>query len=535
MKKAELIKEVKAKIETFTYEGIDEAVKLAQEHGTADFFDKFLGELQLRCERYNSDHVCSEAKFFNRGLRVKASHFTYRALLGLVNIACKGSEAYEFRNNMKKIKLYGHIWQDGIASGGNVDLKYITNFGALTDIKIEEAGTISNLELINNFKNLTSLSICGPLRSLPIPYSLRDIPLISAKLTLSYINWECDLLEELSLECIQDIENLNFISGLKNLKDFYVSNCQLISLSGIPTNIQNFSFKGSRLIETIKDSEFETLRNLKNLRIVEIESNNSDFSFLSDLTELEQLTISSEAEKVIIPCLSSQKKLKYISIPIATQNLDFLDMNEEIEMIYVYRTSIENIKGLKNCNKIKVIYIIDCKNLTSLSGLENCKEMDITIRNIGVENLDGLIGCTKLSKFGTHILEDFAENGFSSTDVETFSDGTNDLDLVIRNNTLYISDCNNLVDISGIKNATNIMGLSITRCSNLKEIKGIESLTNLYDIDLSDCTALEDVSVIKNFPKLRSLNLSGCKKLKIKPPNFMMESQDEIANYTSKL
>ena len=210
-------------------------------------------------------------------------------------------------------------------------------------------------------------------------------------------------------------------------------------------------------------------------------------------------------------------------------------MNEEIEMIYVSRTSIENIKGLKNCNKIKVIYIIDCKNLTSLSGLENCKEMDITIRNIGVENLDGLIGCSRLSKFGTHILEDFAENGFSSTDVETFSDGTNDLDLVIRNNTLYISDCNNLVDISGIKNATNLMGLSITRCSHLKEIKGIESLTNLYEIDLSDCTALEDVSVIKNFPKLRSLNLSGCKKLKIKPPNFMMESQDEIANYTSKL
>ena len=83
MKRIELTKEIKSKIETFTYDGIDEAIKLAEEHGTIDFFDKFLGELQLRCVRYNSDHVCSEAKFFNRGMRVKASHFTYRELLGL--------------------------------------------------------------------------------------------------------------------------------------------------------------------------------------------------------------------------------------------------------------------------------------------------------------------------------------------------------------------------------------------------------------------------------------------------------------------
>ncbi len=61
MKKTELIKEVKSKIETLTYEGIDEAINLVKEHGNVDFFDTFLGDLQLRCDRYNSDHVCSEA------------------------------------------------------------------------------------------------------------------------------------------------------------------------------------------------------------------------------------------------------------------------------------------------------------------------------------------------------------------------------------------------------------------------------------------------------------------------------------------
>jgi hypothetical protein len=537
MKITELTKEIKGKIESYTYEGIDEAIKLAEEHGTIDFFDKFLGELQLRCERYNSDHVCSEAKFFNRGMRVKASHFTYRALLGLVNIACKGSKAYEYRNSIKKITLIGHIWTDGNTYGGNIDIKYIKNFGALTDIIIEEAGTITNLDLINGFKYLKSISICGPLRALEnIPYSLRDMPLISLNLSLPKINFECYSLEHFSIQNIYELENLEFISGLKNLKTLNITSCKIISLTGIPTSIENFSFSASRFYKPIDDSEFEALRNLKQLKKVEIISTNRDFSFLINLDNLEVLRISSESEKVLMPNLSSQKKLKYISIANATQNLDFLEMNEEIEMISVCRTNVENIKGLKNCNKIKVIDLIDCKNLNSLSGLENCKEMDITIRNIGVENLDGLNGCVKLSKFGTYVIENFdLHGGFASTDVETFSDGTNDLDYVIRNNTLYISGCNNLVDISGIKNATNLMGLSITSCKNLKCIAGIETLQNLYEIDFSDCSELEDISIIKNFPNLRSLNLSGCKKLKVKPDKLILETQIEIDTFKSKL
>jgi hypothetical protein len=560
MKTSELTKEIKTKIETFTYDGIDDAIKLAEEHGTPDFFDKFLGELQLRCVRYNSDHVCSQAKFFNLGMRGMAMYFKYRALLGLVNIACKGSKAYVFRNSMKKIELIGHIWQDGIASGGNVDLKYITNFGSLTDIEIEEAGTISNLELINNFKYLSRLSICGPLRSLDIPYSLRDIPLISTKLSIPAIKWECELLENLSLQCIEDIENLQFIADLKNLKSIDISFCKINSLEGIPSSIENFRFQvsGSRFITSINDSEFEYLRNLKKLKIVNIVSTNSDFSFLADLYELEELTISGlwdkhspdspvisprlfDMEKVIIPNLSNQKKIRSIDISNITQNLDFLEMNQEIELINIgspsFNSPIQNIKGLQNCNKIKHISIIGCKELVNLNGLEACKELDITLRNTGIENLDGLKGCSRLSKFGTYVLKDIPGQGasFSSTDVETFSDGTNDLDYVIRNNTLYISECNNLIDISGIKNATNLMGLSIKSCKNLKNIKGIETLQNLYEIDFSGCSELEEISIVKNFPKLRSLNLSGCKKLHVKPVKYLLENEKDIEHYLNQI
>ena len=536
MKTTELTKEIKSKIESFTYDGIDQAILLAEEHGTIAFFDKFLGELQLRCARYNSDHVCSEAKFFNRGMRVKASHFTYRALLGLVNIACKGSKAFEFRNKMKKIEIKGHIWQNGTTYNGNVDLKYISNFSSLTEIRIEEAGTISNLEIINGFKNLNNLSICGPLYSLDnIPYSLLDIPLISTKLTIPQINWECEALEFLSLQGIHGISNLQFTAELINLKSIFISACEIDSLAGIPETIENFTCKNSRLLEPINDSEFEYLRDLKKMRILHIESNNSNFSFLADLIELEQLTLLTDAENVIFSDLIKLKKLRSISIPKATENLDFIKGIQGLEMVDLMDSDISSIKGLHSSKNIKVIYVTNCANLSSLSGLENCKELDITIRNVGLENLDGLKNCIRLSKFRTHVLEDFHKYGFYSTEVETFSDGTNDLDSVIRNNTLDVSDCNNLIDISGIKNATNLMGLSITNCRKIRKIDGLETLENIFDIDFSNCSELEDISIIKSYPKLKYLNLTGCKKLRIKPEKFILESKDEVDNYKKRL
>ena len=173
--------------------------------------------------------------------------------------------------------------------------------------------------------------------------------------------------------------------------------------------------------------------------------------------------------------------------------------------------------------------------MTSLSGLENCKELDITIRNVGLENLDGLKNCIRLSAFGTSVLENFHKYGFYSTEVETFSDGTNDLDYVIRGNTLYVSECNSLVDISGIKNATNLMGLSVTNCKNIKKIDGIDTLKNIYEIDFNNCSELEDISVIKNYPKLKYINLTGCKKLKIKPEKSILETKVEVDKYTNKL
>ncbi len=535
MKLRELTKEVKTQIETFTYEGIDEAIKLAEEHGTVEFFDKLLGELQLRCERYNQNHVCTEAKFFNRGLQVKAQHFAYRALIGLVNIACKGSKAYEFRNNTKEIVLYGHIWEGGITFGGNIDLKYISNFNSLTEIHISDVGSISNLDLINNFKNLKKLLIEGITGDWPIPFSLRNMPFISNKLLISPIKLELPLLEELELRQIEDIDDLRFLAGSNNLRKIVIINCKINALAGIPTSIEKLRYDDIKMQQPIKNSEFEHFRNLKKLNYLEISSLNSDFSFLEDLTELVELNINCKAEKIIIPDLSKQNKLRDIRIPEPTENLDFLNKNQSIEMVSINNTKITNIKGLGSCNKIKVITIDHCSKLTNLSGLENCKELDIKLNNVGIENLDALNKCIRLSKFGTRIIEDFDKSSFSSTEVETFSDGTNDLDYVIRKNTLYISGCNNLTVISGIKNATNLMGLSITNCNKLKKIEGIESLKNIYEIDFSNCTELEDISIIKNFPLLRRLNITGCKNLKVKNKQWIFESLNEVEEYKSTL
>ena len=166
-----------------------------------------------------------------------------------------------------------------------------------------------------------------------------------------------------------------------------------------------------------------------------------------------------------------------------------------------------------------------------------CLFQRLNIRHILqlVENLNGLSGCETISKFSTYIIEDFENGKFSSVEIESYEDGSNNLDYVIINNTFYLSGCKNLVDISGIGNAVNIMGLSITDCSSLKAINGIEKLTNLYDIDLSNCAELTDIKIIKQFPKLKFLNLSGCKKIKPKPSKPILENRSEVEEYLKQL
>lgn len=536
MKTAALTKEIKAKIESFDYQAIDEAINLAAQFGTKEFFDKFLGELQLRCERYNKDHVCSESKFFNRGMRGKASHFTYRALVGLVNVACEGSKAHEFRQKMTTIYLIGHVWENGEAFGGNVDLKYISNFESISEIQIEEAGTISNIEVLNNFKNLKKVSIYGAnYNNGIIPYSLKNIPNLTTNLCLPNFELNNKQIEEICLSSVKKIESLDFLKNLKKLKSLQLMYCEIQSFSGIPDSLENFSFTNRRSSPDLKDNHFNELSKLSKLKILQLESDISDFSFLSELSKLEQLTITSESERVSIPNLKKSSNLVYISAPKGIDNLDFIESNSNILFVDLSDSNITSITGLKNCKNLKVIQLKNCKFLKSLNGLAQLKNLDIRIKNTPIINLNGLSGCSTLSKFNTYIIEDFNKADFASTEIENYSDGSNNLDYVIGNNTFYISDCNHLLDTSGIGNCLNLMGLSITDCNSLTAINGIEKLTNLYDIDLSNCVELTDIKIVKQFPKLKFLNLSGCKKIKPKPTKPILENRSEVEEYIKQL
>ena len=82
------------------YARIDKAIELANSINDPDFFDYLLGEVNIcgNYKTYNKNHVWTEKKYFNVAQTNIKKHFTDRLLLGLVNVAPEGSQAFVVRN-----------------------------------------------------------------------------------------------------------------------------------------------------------------------------------------------------------------------------------------------------------------------------------------------------------------------------------------------------------------------------------------------------------------------------------------------------
>ncbi|MGA4604680.1 leucine-rich repeat domain-containing protein [Pseudoalteromonas maricaloris] len=80
-------------------------------------------------------------------------------------------------------------------------------------------------------------------------------------------------------------------------------------------------------------------------------------------------------------------------------------------------------------------------------------------------------------------------------------------------NTLDISSCSGLFDITHIADLTELTELMLQRNRQLSDLSPLLSLQQLKTLDLSWCHALSDLSELNNLPQLQQLNLSGCEAL----------------------
>ena len=567
--------------------GIDSAIVIAESINTPDFFDYLLGEVTIEgnYKTYEEPHVASDKKYFNFSQKNKKKYFTDKLLLALVNIAPEGGKAFTVRNECKELMVlsFGGVPADFSVQACVMDCKYINNFKNLEKLKIYNPKTLVNSSELKKLKNLNDLSIEGSRYELRVGYDSNyfDELLISEDLP----NLENLKSLHIRMATNKDLSFLKNIKGIQNVSLYYCSNIQSfkgldvsevidldisecnqltdISILKEARKVKNVSLSSE--IVSISD-EADTLLDISFVdNFIHVESlsiTGCDFSNLKDvsaLKNLQNLSIYNSESLTVFPHLGDNKSLK--SIFLQTPNLETIegiDKCTELIHLSINAKNLKTIKNISNCISLKKIDFQNCKNLLNVEHLQNLKFIDISLSEVGLKNLDFLESIQIISDFNFSIVYIDREGEFSvsfnrSDEVknktgkglpdgfdtnghvipEFYEDGSSSD--FIEKNRFYLNDCENLENINGLKNVTNIMTIDLRNCVKLKSLDGLEKMLDLREIDLTGCTSLESIHALKNCSKLEKIMVAKCDNIKPKPKVKNMDTLKKVQEYLSSL
>ena len=547
--------------------GIDSAIVIAQSINTPDFFDYLLGEVKIEgdYQTYTEPHVTSDKKYFNFSQSNKKTYFTDKLLLGLVNIAPKGSQAFKVRNECKELMVLSFV---GIPEDHNVqacvmDCNHINKFINLEKLKIYNPKSLTNSSELKKLTGLNDLSIEGSTYELRVGYDSNYFDEL-------FIDEDLPVLENLKSLHIEKATNkdLSVLKKIKGIQNISIRHCTYLeSLTGldvsevldldifecnqlIDTSILNDAVKVKNVMLSSEGSDMESYKSL-NISFVEhcslvesLDITGCDFSNLKDVSALQNLRSLS------------------ISNPKNLTDFPLLGENKNLNNLRINAPNLTDLKGIGQCINLKTISLSNNKNLNTIEQLKNIKFIDIKLNWSGIKNLDFLENIQIISNYNHslgyneefdisegafsvsydrsdedkkksgnglpdgidangHVIPEFYEDGYSSD--------------FIRYNRFELNDCPNLEQIQGLKNVTNIMALDLRNCVNLTSLDGVEKMLDLREIDLTDCTNLESIHALKNCSKLEEILAFGCNKLSPKPKVKNMDTLEKVQEYLKEL
>ena len=320
------------------------------------------------------------------------------------------------------------VGEDGVTVGDVSKLKTVTLDGDkhnITSISaLSEISTLQNLELKNiKIDNLVGIEVCTKLSYILFDNCIiNDYTNIANVLELKYLYM---YLPSAMSEVAANTQVSSLSLGMKNAKD--MNKLEYVGIFG-----ENY----------LKDSYGVDIggRNIMNISSAN-KSNLTDISSLNDWAD------------------NTKKNIKYM---------------------YLNNNSFNTIESLKDYNNIYELWILDNKNLSTLTGLENHNNLKyIAMQNCNLQSISSLNSCS---------------------------------------NIYYISliGNTNLVSLSGIENSTifKILGSSCN-FMDISALNGISNngLSTLEYLDLSYSTSLHEVDSISKCTKINSLYLSGCENM----------------------
>ena len=218
---------------------------------------------------------------------------------------------------------------------------------------------------------------------------------------------ECDLgilgklpnIESFSADCLQSVKNIESLENLGNLKKLCIGIYKLDNfdfLSIIPESIIDLSLRDTYS----KKPDLKDLKRFKKLKTIYLEGQQKNIEVLSDLVNLEDVTLRSISTQDLsyienlsklysldiklggIKNFDSLKKIptiKYLELWQIRKLYDIDFLSEMFELQYLFLQNLPLIKqfpDLSLCRNLRRIYVESLKALNDFSSLENVPNLE---------------------------------------------------------------------------------------------------------------------------------------------------------------
>jgi len=305
----------------------------------------------------------------------------------------------------------------------------------------------------------------------------------SGKETIDLVPSEANIFIIINGERLKDISAL---SEVKNLEILHLEDC---------TKIENFDIgkSASKLKYLYLGGYYKHF-------------SSPDLSFIENYENLESLTIQSLGSIDLSP-IKKLTKLKKFSVENSEsiENLNFLSANKNLKILSIVNCkNLNDISAIRNMNQLEYLDMIgehQILDFESIYILKNLKTLSIQGSEAQMLEID-------TSKFA-NVFDELTELSISHSTISDLSL----LEEMEKLKILNLYNLPNMVDLSSISKLENLRHLTISDMENLIDINDIGSLSNLQGLSLSFLDNVSDISFISKLSELESLTLRYCDKV----------------------
>jgi len=375
---------------------------------------------------------------------------------------------------------------DGISHLINLEDLLISDYQGKSLLSLEKLTNLKKLSLIN-MSNVTDIT---PISNLINIESLR-LDELEKVINIDAIG-SMDKLEYLRLYNMSNIRNSNALINLSNLKEVYIE--------GSVFNLQPISL--ARSIEiiscgytTIKN--IESISNLTKLKYLTLhlgedcEFENVDW--LSNLVNLETLSINNDINITDLSCLEELKHLEHLSIYGNNPNLKILKSLDTLETLTIRINDNRDFKFIADMNNLIELSITYGGNFPNLIGkLKSLRKITIREGNGAIINLEPLFDLENLVSLSIPWIE------YMKVDLSPIGKMTQLEELLI--------DCNNSTELPDLSGLNSLRKLEIYQSYDILNFESIWENTSVEYLYIRD-SSLDNISSIVNMPDLKNITL----------------------------